>query len=195
MGTENTPFRTAPAVKTDSRVTAVITAGAGGHASPRVTAVLSGADVVEHLRQAIALPANRAAHTIHWLLRIACAAEFVGHGAFGIVTKPIWTTYFAVVGIPPALAYRLMPVIGTIDISLGILALFAPIRAALLYMAFWGLLTATIRPLAGEAIWEWIERVPNWGIPLALLYLRGFGEVRGLFGARGWRDALKSWLR
>ncbi len=24
---------------------------------------------------------------IYWLLRLACAAEFIGHGAFGIITK------------------------------------------------------------------------------------------------------------
>jgi hypothetical protein len=34
-------------------------------------------------------------------------------------------------------------------------------------MAVWGLLTATMRPLAGEPIWEFVERIPNWAIPLA----------------------------
>ena len=145
--------------------------------------------------QDVAHPANRAADTIHWLLRIACAAEFIGHGAFGIITKSIWVSYFAVVGIPPSIAYMLMPVIGTIDISMGILVFFKPLRAALLYMAFWGLLTATIRPLAGEPIWEWLERAPNWGVPLALLYLRGFGELPEFRNWRSWGAALKTWLQ
>ena len=35
----------------------------------------------------------------HWLLRTACAAEFVGHGAFGIMTKAAWVPYFGVVEI------------------------------------------------------------------------------------------------
>jgi hypothetical protein len=121
---------------------------------------------------------NRAASTrIFWLLRLACAAEFIGHGAFGIITKAVWVPYFGVVGIPEDLAYRLMPVIGTIDISLGIIVLLTPVRAALLYMAFWGFMTATIRPIAGEPIWEFLERAPNWGVPLALLYLRGWGTT------------------
>jgi hypothetical protein len=140
-------------------------------------------------------PADLEYNTIHWLLRIACAAEFIGHGAFGIITKPVWVNYFGVVGIPPWLAYKLMPLIGSIDISLGIVVLFYPLRAALLYMAFWGLLTATIRPLAGEPIWEWVERAPNWGVPLALLYLRGFGDLRGLLRPRGWSTAVKTWLQ
>jgi hypothetical protein len=114
---------------------------------------------------------------IFWLLRLACAAEFIGHGAFGILTKAVWVPYFGVVGIPEHLAYLLMPVIGTIDITLGILVLLTPVRAALLYMAFWGFMTATIRPMAGEPIWEFLERAPNWGVPLALLYLRGWGTT------------------
>jgi hypothetical protein len=107
----------------------------------------------------------------------------------------VWVSYFGVVGIPPWLAYKLMPLIGSIDISLGILVLFYPVRAALLYMAFWGFLTSTIRPLAGEPVWEWIERVPNWGVPLALLYLRGFGDLRGFRSLRSWGAAIKTWLQ
>ena len=88
-----------------------------------------------------------------------------------------------------------MPLTGSVDIFLGCLVLLKPIRAALLYMAFWGFLTSTIRPLAGEAIWEWIERIPNWGVPLALLYLRGFGDLPRLRSLRSWGMALKTWLQ
>src|SRR4051794_17947780 len=59
---------------------------------------------------------------VHWIFRIAVCAEFVGHGAFGIITKAAWVPYFAVVGIPEWMAWRLMPVIGTVDIVLGLLA-------------------------------------------------------------------------
>jgi hypothetical protein len=113
------------------------------------------------------------------MLRVACAAEFIGHGAFGIITKAAWVPYFGVVGIPPELAWNLMPVIGSVDITLGLYVGFVrPARAVLLYMACWGLLTATIRPLCGEPIWEFVERVPNWAIPLAFLCVRGFGRSR-----------------
>src|SRR4030081_211611 len=113
---------------------------------------------------------------LYWMLRVACAAEFIGHGAFGIMTKAAWVPYFGVVGIPPELAWKLMPLIGTVDITIGLsVGFIRPVRVLLLYMAVWGLLTATMRPLAGEPIWEFVERIPNWAIPLAFLCVRGFG--------------------
>jgi hypothetical protein len=124
-------------------------------------------------------PASTDTAPLHWLLRIACAAEFVGHGAFGVMTKATWLPYFGVAGIPPELAWKLMPLIGTVDITLGlVVGLVRPARVFLLYMAFWGLLTATIRPLAGEPIWEFVERVPNWAVPLAFFDLRSMGQPR-----------------
>ena len=34
-------------------------------------------------------------------------------------------------------------------------------------------LTALARPIAGDPIWDFVERTANWATPLALLYLRG----------------------
>jgi hypothetical protein len=113
------------------------------------------------------------------MLRVACAAEFVGHGAFGIITKAAWVPYFGVVGIPPEGAWMLMPVVGTVDVTIGLLVgIVRPVRVVLLYMVVWGFLTAMIRPLAGEPIWEFIERIPNWAIPLALFCVRGPARSR-----------------
>ncbi len=36
---------------------------------------------------------------IYYALRLASAMCFIGHGAFGIITKPIWVNYFDVFGI------------------------------------------------------------------------------------------------
>jgi hypothetical protein len=124
--------------------------------------------------------------TLHWLLRVACGLEFVGHGAFGVITKAGWVPYYGVLGIPPAWAYKLMPLTGSVDIFLGLLVLLKPVRAALLYMALWGLWTALLRPLAGEPAWETIERAPNYLVPAAFLALRGLPAV--------WRD-WRGWLR
>ncbi len=119
------------------------------------------------------------ARLLYWMLRVACAAEFVGHGAFGIMTKAAWVPYFGVLGIPPEVAWMLMPLVGTVDVTIGLLVgIVRPIRVVLLYMVVWGFLTATIRPLAGEPIWEFIERIPNWAIPLAFLCVRGPGRSR-----------------
>lgn len=113
------------------------------------------------------------AQKMHHVLRIATAMCFIGHGAFGIITKPIWCNYFAVFGIGHDMAYRLMPVAGTIDILMGITMLIYPVAAIAGWLVVWGLITATLRPLSGEPFAEMIERAGNFGAPLALLLLSG----------------------
>jgi len=110
---------------------------------------------------------------IHWLLRIALFCEFIGHGAFGVLTKAAWVPYYGLFGIPDAWAWPLMPVVGGVDIALGILTLITPRRACLLYMSFWGLFTALLRPLTGEGWWEFFERSYNFGVPLLMLWVHG----------------------
>jgi hypothetical protein len=112
---------------------------------------------------------------IHWLFRLALFCEFVGHGAFGVLTKKAWVAYFALFGIPEVWAWKLMPIVGSVDIALGTLALVAPTRAALLYMAVWGFLTALLRPLAGEGWWEFVERAYNFGVPGLMLWVHSAG--------------------
>jgi uncharacterized membrane protein YphA (DoxX/SURF4 family) len=110
-----------------------------------------------------------------WILRVAVAGEFIGHGAAGIGGNRAWLSYFAVVGVGHDTAYRLMPLVGALDIALGILTLFLPLRAVLLYYTVWAFWTALLRPLAGEGIWEFVERAYNYGVPLAFLVLVGRG--------------------
>jgi hypothetical protein len=108
---------------------------------------------------------------LHYTLRFASAMCFIGHGAFGIITKQIWCNYFAVFGISNAMAYHLMPVIGTIDILMGISLLIYPTRAVLLWLIIWGTFTALLRPASGESLAEFAERAGNYGVPLVLLIL------------------------
>jgi hypothetical protein len=78
-----------------------------------------------------------------------------------------------------------MPVVGAVDISIGVLTLVQPVRAVLLYMTFWGFQTACLRPLAGQGVWELLERAGNYGVPLAFLCLLGSGRSLGdWFSAR-----------
>lgn len=109
-----------------------------------------------------------------WILRIAVAGEFIGHGTFALQAKQGWIPYFVSVGISPETAVDLLPLIGALDIILAVLVLIRPIRIALLWMALWGFWTALLRPIAGEPIWDFVERFSNWGAPLALLMLRGW---------------------
>ena len=125
---------------------------------------------------------NIPAEKMHYTLRIASAMCFIGHGVFGIITKPIWCNYFAVVGIDHDQAYRLMPIVGTIDILLGLSLLFYPLRAVAGWLVCWGLVTASLRPLSGESAGELIERAGNFGAPLALLLL----SAPATHGFRSW---------
>lgn len=124
---------------------------------------------------------------IWWLLRMAVCWEFIGHGAFGVITKEGWLPYFAVYGIPESIAWKLMPIVGVMDITLGILAFFAPRRALILYMAAWGLMTAFLRPFAGEPWSELFERTYNYCVPFALYLVMTWDVKR-----HGWFHRVKN---
>jgi hypothetical protein len=119
----------------------------------------------------------------YWVLRIGAALCFIGHGAFGFITKAAWIPYFGVVGIPESWAWDLMPVIGAIDVLAGMALLFGPTRLPVMYMAVWALWTALLRPLAGESVFEALERAGNYGVPLAFLLLNGI--------PKRWRDTVE----
>src|SRR5438874_1742136 len=114
---------------------------------------------------------------MYWLLRVACAAEFIGHGAFGIITKaawvpyfafvghgaygavlakPAWFGYFAVLGVPETAVQSaaLMTLVGGGEIALGLLVLAAPAPALLVFMATWKAFSEFLRVPAGEPFWE-----------------------------------------
>src|SRR3989344_3842337 len=121
---------------------------------------------------------------IEWVLRIAVAGEFLGHGVFAVQGKKAWIDWFSIFGITDVgLATQLLFLIGILDIALAILVLIKPVRIALVWMAFWGFWTALIRPIGGEPIWDFVERWANWGAPLALLLLVG------------WPKTIKDWFR
>ncbi len=116
-------------------------------------------------------------NNIYYTLRIAAAMCFIGHGAFGIITKEIWCNYFAVFGISHAMAFKLMPWLGTVDILMGLSLLIYPVKAVALWLVIWGFTTAMLRPLSGEPVAEVIERCGNFGVPLALLILCSNGNT------------------
>ena len=119
-----------------------------------------------------------------WVLRIAVAGEFIGHGVFALQGKKDWIGWFAQFGISDVgTATQLLFILGIIDIALAILILIKPIRVALLWMVFWGFWTALLRPIVGMPVWDFVERWANWGAPLALLLLIG------------WPKSAKEWLK
>lgn len=120
---------------------------------------------------------------IEWILRVAVAGEFLGHGALALGGKAAWIGWFAKFGVSdPVLAGQLLFVVGLMDLAVAVIVLFRPINIAILWAVVWGFWTAILRPIVGESIWDFVERFANWGAPLSLLLLRGWpGTFKGWF--------------
>lgn len=113
------------------------------------------------------------------VLRVAVAGEFIGHGVFALQGKTDWLKWISqLTGVDAATAVTLLTLIGIMDILVALIVLLKPMRAALLWAAFWGAWTALVRPIVGMPIWDFIERWANWGAPLALLMLLGWPKSR-----------------
>src|SRR5688500_8253827 len=81
------------------------------------------------------------AKRLQLLMRVSMAGTYIGHGAFGIIGKEAWLPYFNLFGFTDSQAWALQPFVGTMDISFGILILLWPMRALMLHLSFWGVLT------------------------------------------------------
>ena len=107
-----------------------------------------------------------------WLLRIATAGEFLGHGVLAIEGKKDWIGWISqMIHVDAATATTLLLFIGLSDLVVAAIILVKPIRVVVLWAALWGFWTALVRPLVGVGWWDFIERSANWGAPLALLLL------------------------
>jgi hypothetical protein len=100
----------------------------------------------------------------YWILCVGVIGCFIGHGAYGFPPKEAWVPYFGVVGIDRTWAYRLMPWIGALDVSLGLTMAVVPLPIVLLHLTVWGAWTVGLRPLPGDAVWEFVERAGNYGV-------------------------------
>lgn len=121
---------------------------------------------------------------IQWVLRVAVAGEFLGHGVFALQGKADWITWTErLSGMDHATATTFIMVVGVVDIVLAIFVLVKPVRSILLWMTFWGFWTALVRPLVGLPVWDFVERWANWGAPLALLLMMG------------WPKSIKEWFK
>ena len=109
---------------------------------------------------------------IMWILRIAVAGEFLGHGIFGLQQKASWVGWVQqLLGVDASVAGTLIFLVGVMDVLLAVLVLIKPMRPLVLWMAIWGFWTAILRPIVGEPIWDFVERLANAGAPLALYYM------------------------
>lgn len=128
---------------------------------------------------------NSSTKNYEWILRIGIFGTYVGHGIFGLGVKQNWIPYLTAVGFSENLATTLLPIIGGVDLLVAVLVLFLPLRIVLIWATFWGFATALVRPIAGEPIWDFVERSSNWAAPLALLVMQGIPKkINDVFSVR-----------
>lgn len=114
---------------------------------------------------------------IEWVLRLAVFGEFLGHGVLALQGKTAWIGWIGqLTGVSTQLATQLLFFIGLIDLLVAVTVLIKPLKPVLIWAAIWGFWTALLRPIVGEAIWDFIERWTNWGAPLALFFLLNVKE-------------------
>jgi hypothetical protein len=109
-----------------------------------------------------------------WILRVATAMIFAGHGWYALHIEPSWIVFFHTVGLSTEAAHTWMPLVGALDLAVAAIVLVRPVPVVLMWMVLWATWTALLRPLSGTSIFAAIERGGNIGAPLALLFLRGF---------------------
>lgn len=141
------------------------------------------------------------------IFRISIFMTMAGHGFHGVFKggKQGWLQFFAG---PDAMigfnlfephAWTIMPIIGIVDILIGLYVLVRPSRYALLHAGLWAFVTAFFRPLAdatglagGHLLSGLLERTYNFGPALILLglslysthILDAFNSIHGFFVER-----------
>ncbi|MBI2278555.1 MAG: hypothetical protein HYU81_00640 [Candidatus Brennerbacteria bacterium] len=122
--------------------------------------------------------------TVEWILRIAVAGEFIGHGLLAVGGKADWIAWIQQFGVAdPILAKQLLLAIGILDVTAALVILLRPFPAILLGATLWAFWTALVRPLVGVGWLDFVERAANWGTPLALLFIVG------------WPRSVREWFR
>lgn len=125
-----------------------------------------------------------------WLLRIGIASVFILHGLismYGIEEE--WVEWImAFTGWSEDLSSKALFAVGSLDLFVGLVVLTKPVRIVLLWAAIWTFWTAfmTMLSFTGGSFSEYeefIEKTPNWIMPLALLFLLG------------WPKRLRGWLK
>ena len=87
---------------------------------------------------------------IEWVLRLAVAGEFAGHGTFALQGKKAWIDWISqLTGAEIGTAATLLTLVGLLDLLVALIVLLRPMRVVVLWAALWGFWTALVRPLVG----------------------------------------------
>jgi hypothetical protein len=110
-----------------------------------------------------------------WLLRVAAALTFAGHGIEALLGRGLFIDYLlSALQLSQSAAENTLRAIGLLDIACaGAILLPRKLRPVALWMACWGFATALMRfYFGGWAAWpEALMRMTNAAVPLTLFLL------------------------
>ncbi|MBC7661865.1 MAG: hypothetical protein H7249_19405 [Chitinophagaceae bacterium] len=139
------------------------------------------------LRNARTLDVEIGLPSVRLLLRLGLALTFVTHGVEAILRHPgfldtVILTKRSLLPITDTQGFLTngLAMIGVVDVAVGLLVLFKPNRTALVYMAFWGALTAFSHMLAypTAGFFEALIRAPHYMLPMLILVIEGTRSLR-----------------
>lgn len=111
-------------------------------------------------------------HFMEFIFRIGICFTFLGHGFYALIGKKEWIPLVQAFGFSEEAAQIILPIVGVMDIIVGVSILLKPFKAVIIWAAFWAFIAALSRPLSGMDLLEMIERSSNWALPLVfLIYL------------------------
>lgn len=114
------------------------------------------------------------------ILPFLIAATFIGHGIKAMAHSPVFTDYLincigklTWITLSEPAARMILNLIGVVDIALGVYLIFRKNLAIIFYLAFWGLLTASVRliyqPTTG-GLEQMLIRLVHFSAPMWLAY-------------------------
>ena len=127
---------------------------------------------------------------IKWVLRAGIAAQLISHGMYGVVEgKLMLIGHFASVGLPGPWLNPEVFLIGTgwMEIGLGLLVLFKPLRPALVVILVWEVFLGLLYPISGlpanehpqaYLIIRTLERFGDYAAPVGLFVLMTYRPKR-----------------
>jgi hypothetical protein len=122
---------------------------------------------------------------------------FFGHGVLALMEKKKFVDMFTAMALligwqaSATTAGNVIFWVGILDVIVAFVILWKPLRILLIWGVIWGFLTALFRPMSASGwnifayvldankdnFWDLVERAANFGVPLALLYLRGLPKT------------------
>jgi len=76
------------------------------------------------------------AKIVKWVLRIAVAGEFIGHGVFALQGKKTWIGWISqLTGAEVGAATIMLTIVGLLDLLVALIVLIRPIRLVVLWAA------------------------------------------------------------